>query len=334
MAVETIEAHHRAVTRRPVGLNSAPSAAAPGGLLPPGTAPAPQTAPMPQAAPVRSAAADVREAGRVAGTRLHSAVAVGQTDRSEHWLRRLTSIPSLALSLALVTLLVAGPFQQLDVMMHRTWFKDFVPGFQPFAQDVLDRIAGQAVSLPVLAIVAIVMAVRTRCWRPLTLAALAEAGFYLGVGLLKLLLARTAPVLGDPSFFGGGFLVYGDRGMSFPSGHASEAVLVYGTAAHLIIREGISRRAALILRWLVGLITVNTVVVSFGLGWHWMGDLMAGLLAGGFFLRLLLELDRLWQERVPPEAAMADVHPSPAPLGDAFGQGSTEASGPLPVHRV
>ena len=328
MAIETIEAHHRAVTRRPVGRNSAPSAAAPGALLRPGAAPT--TAPMPQVSPVRSAAVGVREAGRVAGTRLHSAAAVSQADKPEHWLRRLTSIPSLALSLALLTLLVAGPFQQLDVMLHRRWIAELVPGFQPFAQDVLDRIAGQAVSLPVLAIVAIVMAVRTRSWRPLALAALAEAGFYLGVGILKLLLARTAPVVGDPSFFGGGFLVYGDRGMSFPSGHASEAVLVYGTAAHLIIREGISRRAALILRWTVGLITVNTVVVSFGLGWHWMGDLLAGLLAGGFFLRLLLVLDRLWRERVPlTHAAEA------APLGDAFGQAEgADALGPLPVHRV
>lgn len=37
-------------------------------------------------------------------------------------------------------------------------------------------------------------------------------------------------------------------------------------------------------RWLtaaIALIAVNSVVVSFQLGWHWVSDLVGGVLAGG-----------------------------------------------------
>lgn len=59
-------------------------------------------------------------------------------------------------------------------------------------------------------------------------------------------------------------------------------LLVLGAVALVIAQySGASQRAV---RWLtaaVALIAVNSVVVSFQLGWHWVSDLVGGVLAGG-----------------------------------------------------
>ena len=90
---------------------------------------------------------------------------------------------------------------------------------------MLDRIAGQAVCLPVLTAVAIVLARRRRSWRPIVIALLAEVGFLGGVGTLKVLLGRGASSTGDTRFFEACLLEMGTLGISFPpSGHAAEAV--------------------------------------------------------------------------------------------------------------
>lgn len=81
---------------------------------------------------------------------------------------------------------------------------------------MLDRIAGQAVCLPVLTAVAIVLARRRRSWRPIVIALLAEVGFLGGVGTLKVLLGRGASSTGDTRFFEACLLEMGTLGISFP----------------------------------------------------------------------------------------------------------------------
>ncbi|WP_166846173.1 phosphatase PAP2 family protein [Isoptericola sp. BMS4] len=206
---------------------------------------------------------------------------------------RLTSAPVLVLALVGVTLLAAGPVQAVDDAAHRPWARLLTPGAVPFIQNVLDPIAGQAVCLPVLVAVAVPLAWRHRTWQPIWCVAAAEAAFYGGVGLLKVVLARPAPVRGDPDLFDGGLQTLGWSGISFPSGHAAEAVLVYGTAVHLVARwTSASDRALRVLRWGVGAVTVNAVAVSYYLGWHWITDLVGGVLVGGLLLRLLVAADR------------------------------------------
>ncbi|GAA1529307.1 hypothetical protein GCM10009691_01610 [Brevibacterium picturae] len=218
--------------------------------------------------------------------------------QSKGWLNQATSIWVLTLGFIVLTVLAAGPVRVLDYQLNRRWLYLFNPDLVWFAQNILDSIAGQAVCLPVLAAVAITLAYRRQSWRPIGFALAAEAAFYIGVGGLKVLLARPATTLHDPRFFQGGLLDFGDRGISYPSGHSAEAVLIYGAAVYLIAHySGASQRVVHGLSWVVAAIAMNSVVVSFLLGWHWITDLLGGLIAGGLFLRILTTLDKRLLDR-------------------------------------
>lgn len=206
---------------------------------------------------------------------------------------RLTSLPVLVAAFVGVTLLAAGPLRGLDHQLQAYWSRRYTPNWHDFLDAVPNAVAGQAVCLPVLAVVAAWLAWRHRTWHPIVLAVAAEALFYLGIGGLKVVLARSSPAVGDGEFFSGGFLEHGWYGMAYPSGHAAEAVLIYGTAAYLLrtySHPDVRSRTRTF--WIVLIIATGAIAVSFYLGFHWPTDLLGGLLAGGILLRLLVEVDR------------------------------------------
>ena len=232
-----------------------------------------------------------------------------ERERERSWWQRLTSAPSLAIALLLVTVVAAGPFQDIDLFLAKRWLYRLDPSLLPFAQNVLDPIAGQAICLPLLAAVAGAIAWKLRSWRPLLVAGLAELSFLVGVGSMKVILARGVTYERDPRFLEAGLFEMGTKGISFPSGHASEAVLIYGTAVYLIAHyTGASDRLVRILRWVVAAIAVNSVTVSFLIGWHWLSDLVGGIFAGGLFLRLVVD----WDKRSRRRGALQGAVPRPA----------------------
>lgn len=201
-------------------------------------------------------------------------------------------MPALVGWFALVTVLAIWPLQTFDRAANVRWARRVTPSVGPFLTHVLDRIASHDVNLPVIIVVALVAAWSARSLRPVILAALAEGGFYL-TGAVKLAFARPAPGLHDDRFFHGGWGADGRFGVSYPSGHAVEAVLIYGTAVYLLVAyTGISARGRRWLHVLWGVEIANCVLTSYYLGYHWVTDLAAGLVLGALLLRLLLALDR------------------------------------------
>ena len=241
---------------------------------------------------------------------------------------RLTSAPALAGALVVVTVLAAGPLQSVDAALQGYHAKKYTPNWADFLDSVPNAVAGQAVCLPVLLCVALVIAWRRRTWHPLVIVAAAEVAFYGGIGGMKVLLGRTAPAAGEGYFWQGGAIEHGWYGIAYPSGHAAEAVLIYGAAAYLLrTYASPDLRIRARLNWLVGLISANAIVVAFYLGYHWPTDLLGGLIAGGLMLRIIVDVDRhlaaagsVLGFRLPsaraaaPEAAAPTPPPTPAPV--------------------
>ncbi|KUG51924.1 hypothetical protein AVL62_08275 [Serinicoccus chungangensis] len=267
-------------------------------------------------------------------------------------LRRLTSLPVLIGALVLVTALVAGPLRELDRSLHGFWSDDLTPRWTDFLDQVPNAVAGQAVCLPVLLAVAFFLAWKHRTWRPVLVAAAAEIGFYAVVGGLKVVLARTSPKADDVSgrFLNGGAAEHGWYGISYPSGHASEAILFYGAAAYLIyVYSQPDTRLLRRLGWAMGLITLNSIGVAYYLGYHWPSDLLGGMLVGAVVLRAIIDADQwlvrrrtaTWWRRLeaapanphPAERATAPAEPVAAPArtrADADQQAATRATSPEP----
>jgi membrane-associated phospholipid phosphatase len=249
--------------------------------------------------------------------------AVSARVRRPRLLTRATSIPVLALAMIASIVLAAGPMQGLDEKLDRHWLFHMAPQLLPLVQGVLDRIAGQAVCLPVLAAVAITVAVRRRSWRPIGVGVMTELAFLIGVGGMKILIARPSPTLDNADLLAGGIQNYGEKGISFPSGHASEAVLMFGAAAYLIIRyTDVSVRVQRILCGVVALITLNSVVTSLLLGWHWASDLLGGVIAGALFLRIVI-----WWDQRRGTAQADEPADSPAPVAAARSDRAATGSG-------
>ena len=92
----------------------------------------------------------------------------------------------------------------------------------------LDDLGLRGVTATALLIGAAYIAVVFRTWRPLNLAVLSLLALNVVVGTFKYWLGRTKPKIEIDLIHAGG--------MSYPSGHASNAVLTWGILAYLIYR--------------------------------------------------------------------------------------------------
>ncbi|MDA8371921.1 MAG: phosphatase PAP2 family protein [Nocardiopsaceae bacterium] len=196
----------------------------------------------------------------------------------------------LAVALIIMTVLSAGPLHPVDVLFNS------VP--RPYWDQVReplilwpDTVASRFVALPVLGVTALQLAYWHRSWRPIILGAVGVFGMICLVASMKLLFARNHPRSGDPSFFSDG------GGVSFPSGHGANAILIYGLVLFLIIRYQAARPHIVqrLAYCIVGIAVLQSVVSVF-LHFHWVTDLLTGMVAGGFALRLTIRLDRMIPE--------------------------------------
>jgi len=157
----------------------------------------------------------------------------------------------------------------------------------------LDDLGLRWLTATVLLICAAVISWRFKSFRPLNLSFLALISLNLVVGATKIIIGRTKPRLYID-------VLHAD-GMSYPSGHASNALISWGLLAYLIYRY--TNRApfkGVKLYPLVGLITATVVVVSLIRNTHWFSDLLGGVFVGGALLIAIIAVDRFVPSRKQP----------------------------------
>ena len=176
--------------------------------------------------------------------------------------------------------------RRLDEWIYERDFLLITPGQTPTLVMLIDNLGLRGVSAIMLLITAVLISRRFKSWRPINLSILSLVLLNLIVGASKLLFGRTKPSTGFDLFFT-------DSGLSYPSGHAANAILTWGIAAYLIFRyshkypfEGMR------LTWFVAIITRGVCLASLYVNTHWFSDLLGGLFIGSALLVAIIAVDR------------------------------------------
>jgi len=200
--------------------------------------------------------------------------------------RALKWSASLFTGFLLVThqVLISGPFIEID-----RWFSEAdhprFRGVSAFIIRRLDDLGLRSVSGIALLIVAVYISRRFKTWRPINLGILAFLSLNIVVGAFKYGLGRTKPRIGIDLVHAGG--------MSYPSGHASNAIFIWGVVAYLIYRYAhVDRYRGRLASAGVATLSLTVCVVSLLRNTHWFSDLFGGLLLGGALLVLIIAIDR------------------------------------------
>ena len=177
-----------------------------------------------------------------------------------------------------------GPLIALDAKIANADRTDF-PSWIDFILMRIDDLGLRGLTGTALMIAAIYIARRFKTWRPLNLAILSLIALNLTVGLAKLLIGRTKPQLNVDLIYAGG--------LSYPSGHASNAILSWGVLAYLIYRYAhVDRYRGRLASTGVALVSLSVCVVSLFRNTHWLSDLVGGLFIGAALLVLVIAVDR------------------------------------------
>ena len=180
--------------------------------------------------------------------------------------------------------LTFGPLVEYDKKINSDPKPQF-EGFAGFLLRRLDDLGLRGLTATVLILAALFIAYKFKTWRPLNLAFLSLILLNLVVGTFKLFLGRTKPRDGFDLLHAGG--------MSYPSGHASNAVLSWGILAYLIYRYAkVDRYQGRLASAGVAAISLTVCIVSLIRHTHWFTDLLGGLFIGSALLVAVIAVDR------------------------------------------
>ncbi|KCZ92084.1 phosphatase PAP2 family protein [Hyphomonas johnsonii] len=136
---------------------------------------------------------------------------------------------------------------------------------------------GDARYLSVFGVVVVLTLLARRAWRPAAGVALAYSLLPIMVRLIKGWVVRPRPTVD---------LYGGVEAFSFPSGHAANAMMIYGGLAVLTWMT-LGGRRRVVIAGLLALLVVSIAVSRVYLGAHWPSDTLAGLAVGGVMLTAL-----------------------------------------------
>ena len=151
---------------------------------------------------------------------------------------------------------------------------------------LVDDLGLRSITAIALLVTATLISRRFKSWRPINLSLLSLLLLNLTVGASKLLFGRTKPSTGFD-------LVFTDSGLSYPSGHAANAVLTWGMLAYLIFRYSNKEPfEGMRLTWFVSIVTTGVCLASLYRNTHWFSDLLGGLFIGSALLVAIIAIDR------------------------------------------
>jgi membrane-associated phospholipid phosphatase len=180
--------------------------------------------------------------------------------------------------------LTNGPLVAYDKEINSQSKPQF-EGLAGFILRRLDDLGLRSLTATILLIAASFIAYKFKTWRPLNLAMISLLSLNLVVGSFKIVLGRTKPRDGFDLLHAGG--------MSYPSGHASNAVLSWGILAYLIYRYAkVDRYQGRLASAGVVLISLTVCAVSLIRHTHWFSDLLGGLFVGSALLVAVIAIDR------------------------------------------
>jgi membrane-associated phospholipid phosphatase len=206
--------------------------------------------------------------------------------RRQQMIRAIRWSTLLFLGFIVVTqqVITNGPLIALDARIANAGRVDF-PSWIDFILMRIDDLGLRGLTATSLMIAAVYISRRFKTWRPLNLAILSIIALNLAVGLAKLLIGRTKPQLNVDLIYAGG--------LSYPSGHASNAILSWGVLAYLIYRYAhVDRYRGRLASAGVALISMSVCFVSLFRNTHWLSDLVGGLFIGAALLVMVIAIDR------------------------------------------
>lgn len=176
--------------------------------------------------------------------------------------------------------------RRLDEWIYERDFLLITPGKTPTLVMLVDDLGLRSITAIFLLGTAIIISRRFKSWRPINLSILSLLLLNIVVGVSKLLFGRTKPSTGFD-------LVFTDSGLSYPSGHAANAVLTWGMMAYLIFRYSHKEPfEGMRLTWFVSIITTGVCLASLYRNTHWFSDLLGGLFIGSALLVAIIAVDR------------------------------------------
>jgi membrane-associated phospholipid phosphatase len=203
-----------------------------------------------------------------------------QMDRALRW----SLLLFVGFLLVTQQVLTNGPLVAYDKEINSQPKPQF-EGLAGFILRRLDDLGLRSLTATVLLIAASYIAYKFKTWRPLNLAMISLLSLNLVVGSFKIVLGRTKPRDGFDLLHAGG--------MSYPSGHASNAVLSWGILAYLIYRYAkVDRYQGRLASAGVVLVSLTVCVVSLIRHTHWFSDLLGGLFVGSALLVAVIAIDR------------------------------------------
>jgi membrane-associated phospholipid phosphatase len=212
--------------------------------------------------------------------------------RSVSWHIRNAAIAMGVFILITVDVLHSGPLTEIDATIAR-WERPNLPKWADWIIYNLDHLGLRGLTALCLLALAIYLGRTFKSWRPFNLSLLSLLALNLVVGLAKLEFGRTKPKLQVDLLDAGG--------MSYPSGHASNAILTWGLFAYLAVKY--SRPSAFrtsLAIWSVTATTVLVVLVSLFRNTHWLSDLVGGVSIGAALLLLIIAIDRVITSKRAP----------------------------------